>query len=137
MEQFNADVTAPDSGQAATPEVGEPATSEAPSYEYVDLDGFGDKYVKVKIDGEELDVPLSEAVATSVKRIIPARHRSWHPSEKTYSVPLLLLTHLNVTRWEHWMCWAGIMERTSRSPTSRCLSRSQSSLTHWNVRCGS
>jgi hypothetical protein len=63
VEQFNADVTAPDSGQAATPEVGEPATSEAPSYEYVDLDGFGDKYVKVKIDGEELDVPLSEAVS--------------------------------------------------------------------------
>lgn len=63
MEQFNAEVSAPDSGQAVTTEVGEPATSEAPSYEYVDFDSFGDKYVKVKVDGEELDVPLKEAVS--------------------------------------------------------------------------
>lgn len=63
MEEFNADVAAPDSGQAVTPEVGEPATSEAPSYEYVNLNDFSDKYVKVKIDGEELDVPLTEAVS--------------------------------------------------------------------------
>ena len=63
MEQFNAESPAPEMGQAGVTEVGEPATSEAPSYEYVDLEGFGDKYVKVKIDGEELDVPLKEAVS--------------------------------------------------------------------------
>lgn len=63
MEQFNAEVSAPDSGQAVAAEVGETVSSEAPSYEYVDFDSFGDKYVKVKVDGEELDVPLREAVS--------------------------------------------------------------------------
>jgi hypothetical protein len=63
VEQFNAEVSAPDSGQVDTPEVGTPASSEAPSYDYVDLDGVGDKYVKVKVDGTELDVPLKEALS--------------------------------------------------------------------------
>lgn len=31
--------------------------------EYIDVEGFGDKYVKVVIDGEELEVPLKEAVS--------------------------------------------------------------------------
>jgi hypothetical protein len=35
---------------------------EAPSYEYVDTDAFDGKYVKVKVDGEELDVPFNEAL---------------------------------------------------------------------------
>lgn len=63
MEEFNAEAPAPDMGQAGVTEVGEPAIAEAPSYEYVDFDSFGDKYVKVKVDGEELDVPLKEAVS--------------------------------------------------------------------------
>jgi hypothetical protein len=36
---------------------------EAPSYDYLDLDDtVTSKYVKVKVDGEELDVPLTEAL---------------------------------------------------------------------------
>ena len=35
---------------------------EAPSYEYVDTDAFDGKYVKVKVDGEELDVSFNEAI---------------------------------------------------------------------------
>lgn len=64
MEQLNAEAPAPEMGQAEATEVGvETAPAEAPSYEYVDLDGFGDKYVKLKVDGEELDVPLKEALS--------------------------------------------------------------------------
>jgi len=35
---------------------------DSPSYEYVDPTAFDGKYVKVKVDGEELDVPFSEAL---------------------------------------------------------------------------
>jgi hypothetical protein len=31
--------------------------------EYIDIDGFADKYVKIVVDGEELEVPLREAVS--------------------------------------------------------------------------
>ena len=31
--------------------------------EYIDIDGFADKYVKIVVDGEELEVPLKEAVS--------------------------------------------------------------------------
>ena len=37
------------------------ATPE-PSYEYVDTDAFTDKYVKVKVDGEDISVPFNEAI---------------------------------------------------------------------------
>lgn len=40
---------------------GEETFTEAP--DYIDFDSFGDKYVKVTIDGEELEVPLKEAVS--------------------------------------------------------------------------
>lgn len=42
-------------------EGGEETVSEAP--DYIDFDSFGDKYVKVVVDGEELEVPLKEAVS--------------------------------------------------------------------------
>lgn len=42
-------------------EGGEETFSEAP--DYLDFDSFGDKYVKVVVDGEELEVPLKEAVS--------------------------------------------------------------------------
>jgi hypothetical protein len=59
----NADVTAPvESGQAEVTEVGQ-ATESAPSYEYINTDEFADKYVKLKVDGEELEVPLKEALS--------------------------------------------------------------------------
>jgi len=35
---------------------------DSPSYEYVDTSAFDGKYVKVKVDGEELDVPFNEAL---------------------------------------------------------------------------
>jgi hypothetical protein len=63
VEQFNAEVSAPESGQVGASEVGEAAPVEAPSYDYVNPDEFGDKYVKIKVDGEELDVPFKEALS--------------------------------------------------------------------------
>lgn len=64
MENTEAVESAPvESGQAAGSEVGQAPETSAPSYEYVDVDQFGDKYVKVKIDGEELDVPVKEAIS--------------------------------------------------------------------------
>lgn len=63
MENMNAESPAPEMGQAGGTEVGESPSSEAPSYDYVDVDSFADKYVKIKIDGEELDVPFKEAVS--------------------------------------------------------------------------
>lgn len=42
-------------------EGGEETVFEQP--EYIDFDSFGDKYVKVTVDGEELEVPLKEAVS--------------------------------------------------------------------------
>lgn len=42
-------------------EGGEETSFEEP--EYIDFDSFGEKYVKVTIDGEELEVPLKEAVS--------------------------------------------------------------------------
>ena len=41
---------------------GDETPASEPNYEYVDLDGFGDKYVRVTVDGDELDVPLKEAI---------------------------------------------------------------------------
>ena len=35
----------------------------APTYDYLEVDDPSSKYVKVKVDGEELDVPLSDALA--------------------------------------------------------------------------
>jgi len=58
----NAEMTAPEMGQAEVTEVGQ-ATETAPSYEYINTDELGDKYVKVKVDGQELDVPVKEALS--------------------------------------------------------------------------
>lgn len=41
---------------------GEVTTSEAPSYEYIDTDSLADKYVRIKVDGEEIPVPFNEAL---------------------------------------------------------------------------
>ena len=38
-------------------------TTEEYTPEYIDYDSFADKYVKVQLDGEELEVPLKEAVS--------------------------------------------------------------------------
>ena len=38
------------------------AETPTESYEYVDPSAFDGKYVKVKVDGEELDVPFNEAI---------------------------------------------------------------------------
>lgn len=43
-------------------ESGEETTTEY-TPEYIDYDSFADKYVKVQLDGEELEVPLKEAVS--------------------------------------------------------------------------
>ena len=51
-------------GTETTPVEGEqpiPAP-EAPNYDYLEVEDPSSKYVKVKVDGEELDVPLSEAL---------------------------------------------------------------------------
>lgn len=62
MENENIDLEAADpiefDGQV---EGGDEVAYEAP--EYIDFDSFGDKYVKVTVDGEELEVPLKEAVS--------------------------------------------------------------------------
>lgn len=44
-------------------EGGEETAFEEPSYEYINVDEFADKYVKLTVDGEELEVPLKEAVS--------------------------------------------------------------------------
>mgnify|MGYP003660765602 CR=1 FL=1 len=63
MENIEAPVAAPEMGQVETSEVGQATESSAPSYDYINPDDFGDKYVKVKVDGAELDVPIKEALS--------------------------------------------------------------------------
>jgi hypothetical protein len=64
VENTEAVESAPvESGQAVGSEVEQATETSAPSYEYVDVDQFGDKYVKVKVDGQELDVPVKEALS--------------------------------------------------------------------------
>ena len=63
MENIEAAVTAPESGQVEATEVGQATETSAPSYDYINPDELGDKYVKVKVDGTELDVPVKEALS--------------------------------------------------------------------------
>lgn len=63
MDNENAVTSDPQAGQSVGTEVGTSAPAEAPSYDYIDTDSFADKYVKLKVDGEELDVPLREALS--------------------------------------------------------------------------
>jgi hypothetical protein len=53
-----------ETGPETVGETGAETVAETPteSYEYVDTSAFDGKYVKVKVDGEELDVPFSEAI---------------------------------------------------------------------------
>lgn len=44
-------------------EGGEETSFEEYTPEYLDVDSYADKYVKLQIDGEELEVPLKEAVS--------------------------------------------------------------------------
>lgn len=44
-------------------EGGEEVAYEEAQPEYIDIDSFADKYVKITVDGEELEVPLKEAVS--------------------------------------------------------------------------
>jgi hypothetical protein len=63
VDNENAVTSDPQAGQSAGTEVGTSAPAEAPSYDYIDTDSFADKYVKLKVDGEELDVPFKEALS--------------------------------------------------------------------------
>ena len=64
MEDTQAVESAPvETGQAGGSEVGQGAEATTDSYEYIDVDGIGDKYVRVKVDGQELDVPVKEAIS--------------------------------------------------------------------------
>jgi hypothetical protein len=64
VENTEAVTSAPvETGQAGGSEVGQATETSTPSYEYVNVDEIGDRYVKVKIDGEELDVPVKEALS--------------------------------------------------------------------------
>ena len=53
-----------ETGPETVGETGAETVAETPteSYEYVDTSAFDGKYVKVKVDGEELDVPFNEAI---------------------------------------------------------------------------
>ena len=53
-----------ETGPETVGEIGAETVAETPteSYEYVDTSAFDGKYVKVKVDGEELDVPFNEAL---------------------------------------------------------------------------
>jgi len=53
-----------ETGPETVGETGNETVAETPteSYEYVDTSAFDGKYVKVKVDGEELDVPFNEAL---------------------------------------------------------------------------
>ena len=44
-------------------EGGEETSFEEYTPEYIDIDSYADKYVKLQLDGEELEVPLKEAVS--------------------------------------------------------------------------
>lgn len=60
MSEIETTEVGPESvGETTGVETGE---AEAPSYEYVDTSAFDGKYVRVKVDGEELDVPFNEAL---------------------------------------------------------------------------
>lgn len=63
MDNIDAVEAAPDVGQAVESEVGQATETSTPSYEYVNVDELGDRYVKVKVDGQELDVPVKEALS--------------------------------------------------------------------------
>ena len=63
MDNIEAVESAPVAGQAVESEVGQATETSTPSYEYVNVDEIGDRYVKVKVDGQELDVPVKEALS--------------------------------------------------------------------------
>lgn len=63
MDNIDAVEAAPDVGQAVESEVGQATETSTLSYEYVNVDELGDRYVKVKVDGQELDVPVKEALS--------------------------------------------------------------------------
>lgn len=63
MENIEAVTSAPEMGQVESTEVGSVTEPSTPSYDYVNVEDFGDKYVKVKVDGSELDVPIKEALS--------------------------------------------------------------------------
>lgn len=49
--------------EATAPETGQGETEAAPSHEYLDVDQYGGHHVRLKVDGEEHEVPLSEALS--------------------------------------------------------------------------
>jgi hypothetical protein len=61
-ENFESEAVDPiyDDGQV---ESAEEAVFEETQPDYIDIDSFADKYVKITVDGEELEVPLKEAVS--------------------------------------------------------------------------
>jgi hypothetical protein len=62
-ENFESEAVDPifDDGQVEGGE--EVVFKEEAQPDYIDIDGFADKYVKIVVDGEELEVPLKEAVS--------------------------------------------------------------------------
>lgn len=63
MDNIEAVESAPVQGQAVESEVGQATETSTPSYDYINVDEIGDRYVKVKVDGQELDVPVKEALS--------------------------------------------------------------------------
>lgn len=56
------EVVAPEADPIAFDGQVEPEGDIAPEPNYLDVDQYGDYYAKVKVDGEELDVPVAEAL---------------------------------------------------------------------------
>jgi len=58
-EIFDTEATEPDFGQA----VGDEETGQFESIDFLPIDEYADKYVKVIVDGDEVEVPLKEALS--------------------------------------------------------------------------
>lgn len=58
-EIYDTEATEPDFGQA----VGDEELGELENIEFLPIDEYADKYVKVVVDGEEVEVPLKEALS--------------------------------------------------------------------------
>lgn len=65
----------PGNGPVETPEVQPEAATQEPEVEYLDLDDtIANKHVRVKVDGEEVSVPLGEALQGYQRQAAFTRH---------------------------------------------------------------
>jgi hypothetical protein len=77
-------VDTPIDGQGVEAEVVADATEE--DIDLFDYTQYADKGVRLQVDGQEVVIPLQEALAdTSVKRIIPAKRRNSANKESRFS----------------------------------------------------